>query len=110
MTTTAPPPTLWALSDPTRIEIMDRVAMGTELTVTQLANVMPITRQAISRHVKTLEAAGLLTQVKDGRAHIYRAHLDPLGDASDWLAERSVSWRNALDRLSAYLDGDQPES
>ncbi len=99
--------TFWALSDPVRVEILDRVASGSEVTVTQLADVLPMSRQAVSRHTKTLEDAGLLAGVREGRELRYRVELAALTDAGRWLQERTASWDRALDRLSHYLETDE---
>ena len=96
--------TFWALSDPVRVEILDRVAAGTEVTVTQLAEVLPMSRQAVSRHTKTLEEAGLLIGVKTGREHRYQVDLVALDEAGEWLQARTASWDRALSRLAAYLE------
>ena len=96
--------TFWALSDPVRIEIIDRVASGSEVTVTQLAEVLPMSRQAVTRHTKTLEDAGLLVGVKVGREHRYNVHLAALEDAGRWLRARTASWERALSRLADYLE------
>ncbi|MDJ0925271.1 MAG: metalloregulator ArsR/SmtB family transcription factor [Acidimicrobiia bacterium] len=95
--------TFWALSDPVRIEILDRVAAGTEVTVTQLAEVLPMSRQAVSRHTKTLEDSGLLVGIKAGREFRYRVDLTSLDEAGKWLEARTSSWEDALHRLADYL-------
>lgn len=97
--------TFWALSDPTRLEIVDRVAAGSARTVTELASVLPITRQAVTRHVRTLEGAGLLVGDRRGREHRYRVDLTPLDDASRWIRTRAASWDAALARLARHLEG-----
>jgi len=96
--------TLWALSDPLRIEILDRVSAGSEITVSQLAAVVPITRQAVTRHVKTLEDAGLILGSRQGREHRYRVDLKPIDEAGQWLNARAKSWDQALNRLARYLE------
>lgn len=101
--------TFWALSDQIRIEILDRVAAGTEVTVTQLARVMPITRQAVSRHIATLEGAGLVVGERDGREQVYRIDLEPIGDAGRWLNSRSASWGRALTRLADFVEAEAGE-
>ena len=99
--------TFWALSDPVRIEILDRIASGSQVTVTQLAAVLPMSRQAVSRHTKTLQDAGLLIGVRSGRELRYRVELGTLADAERWLQERTASWDRALDRLSQFLESDR---
>ena len=88
---------------------MDRVAAGSEVTVTQLAAVLPMTRQAVSRHTKTLEEAGLLVAVKFGREHRFRVDLRALEEAGQWLQARTVSWERALSRLAGYLESHEAE-
>jgi DNA-binding transcriptional ArsR family regulator len=96
--------TFWALADETRLEILDRVSSGSEVTVSQLADVLPITRQAVTRHVRTLEDAGLVVGSKQGREQRYRVDPTPVDDAARWLNERAASWDRALGRLAAYLE------
>ena len=98
--------TFWALSDPVRLEILDRISAGSEITVSQLAAVLPITRQAVTRHVRTLEEAGLVKGSQEGREHRYHVDTAPLDDARRWLDNRAASWENALRRLASYLDSD----
>jgi DNA-binding transcriptional ArsR family regulator len=96
--------TLWALSDETRIEILDRVASGSAVTVSQLADVLPITRQAVTRHVRTLEDAGLVVGAKRGREHLYRVDSTPIEVASRFLEARARSWDDALGRLASHIE------
>ncbi len=96
--------TFWALCDPVRVEILDRVAAGSEVTVSQLGAVLPITRQAVTRHVKTLEAAGLICGDRQGREHRYRVAVTPLEEARRWLGHRAAIWDAALHRLADYLE------
>jgi DNA-binding transcriptional ArsR family regulator len=98
--------TFWALSDPLRVEILDRISAGSEITVSQLAAVLPITRQAVSRHVRTLEEAGLVKGSQEGREHRYHVDTTPLDDARGWLDSRAASWEDALQRLASYLESD----
>ncbi len=104
MTRSGAQATLWALSDPLRVEILDRVSTGSEVTVSQLAAVVPITRQAVTRHVKTLEDAGLILGSRQGREHRYRVDLEPIDQAGQWLDARARSWDKALSRLARYLE------
>ena len=72
--------------------------------MTQLAEVLPMSRQAVSRHTKTLEDAGLLIGMKSGREHRYRVSVETLAIAGEWLQKRTASWEDALDRLSGFLE------
>lgn len=98
--------TFWALSDPLRLEILDRISAGTEVTVSQLAATLPITRQAVTRHVKTLEEVGLVKGSQQGREHRYSVNTAPLDEAGRWLERRTASWDDALGRLARYVESD----
>lgn len=98
--------TFWALSDPVRLEILERVAAGSEVTVSRLAAVLPITRQAVARHLKTLEESGLVTGSQKGREHRYDVDTGPLVDAGRWLRGRAASWEDALGRLKLHVESD----
>ncbi len=97
--------TFWALSDPLRLEIVDRVAAGSERTVTELAAVLPIPRQAVTRHDRTLEEAGLLVGERRGREQRYRVDPAPLDEARRWMQARAASWDDALARLARHVEG-----
>lgn len=96
--------TFWALSDPVRLEILDHIADGTATTVTRLAASMPITRQAVTRHVQTLSEAGLVTGHKDGREQHYTVTRAPLDEAAGWLTSRAAAWDRTLERLASYVE------
>jgi DNA-binding transcriptional ArsR family regulator len=96
--------TFWALSDPVRLEILERVAAGSEVTVSRLAAVLPITRQAVARHLKTLEEAGLVNGHQEGRDNRYRVNTGPLDDAGRWLQSRAAGWQGALERLKRHVE------
>jgi DNA-binding transcriptional ArsR family regulator len=96
--------TFAALADPTRREILARLAEG-EATVNELAEPFPISVQAVSKHLKVLERAGLVTR---GRAAQFRpAHLQgaPLKEARDWLDTYRRFWRGSFERLDERLRG-----
>ena len=98
--------TFYALSDPTRRAILEELAAG-EMTVGELAKPFSISLPAISKHLKVLEEAGLLTREKDGR--MYRCVLDAtqlIGPAR-WIARYSSLWREQLDELADYLKDDE---
>jgi len=97
--------TLSALADPVRIEIMDRISSGTHTTSTQLAQVIPITRQAVGKHLKTLETVGLVARRQQGREQLYSIDLRPVHEVVAWLGQRESSWDDALGRLKRHLEG-----
>lgn len=99
-----PVPVFAALGDPTRAAILRRLAREGRLSLTQLARGAPITRQAISRHVAVLEAAGLVAARREGRKLQLTLHPAPLTRAADWLAEVGAAWDGALDRLARQVE------
>jgi DNA-binding transcriptional ArsR family regulator len=94
--------TFAALADPTRREILRRLAEG-EATVTQLAEPFPITIQAVSRHLKVLEHAGLITRGRTAQLRPSRLHGAPLRDAAEWLEQYRAFWDGSFDRLEERL-------
>jgi len=89
-----------ALGDPTRRAIFERLAAGPS-AVGALAEAMPVSRPAVSQHLRVLKEAGLVTEIPDGARRIYR--LDPRGIAAmrDWL---DAHWTAALDAFKDFAD------
>jgi DNA-binding transcriptional ArsR family regulator len=96
-----------ALADPTRREILARLAEG-ESSVTCLAEPFDISLPAISRHLKVLEGAGLLAREKDGRVHRIRLVPDSMLDALEWMAHYGRFWEEQLDSLDAFVRERKP--
>jgi DNA-binding transcriptional ArsR family regulator len=94
--------TFAALSDPTRREILARLAGG-ELTVGELAKPFDISPPAISRHLKVLEQAALISNVRDGKNRRCKLNAAALKQATEWLNFYSRFWQGSLDRLEAHL-------
>lgn len=94
--------TLAALSDPTRRAILARLAAG-EATVTELAEPFAMTLPAISRHLKVLEHAGLITRGRDAQWRPCRLEAKPLQDVSDWVEQYRRFWEESFERLDDYL-------
>ncbi len=94
--------TLAALSDPTRRAILTRLAAG-EATVTELATPFAMSMPAVSRHLKVLEHAGLITRGRHAQWRPCRITPAPLKDVADWLAHYQRFWTESLDRLDDYL-------
>ncbi len=94
--------TLSALADPTRRAMLARLALG-ETSVTELARPFDMSLPAISKHLKVLETAGLITRSRD--AQWRPCKLDPkrLKEVSEWLEDYRQFWEQSLDRLDAYL-------
>lgn len=94
--------TLAALADPTRRAILTRLARG-EATVTELVAPFSISQPAISRHLKVLEGAGLISRGKDAQRRPCRLEVDGLRAAMAWAEHTEQAWHQRLDRLDAYL-------
>jgi DNA-binding transcriptional ArsR family regulator len=100
--------TFAALSDPTRRAILARLARG-ESTVTELAKPFNVSLPAISKHLRVLEKAGLLSRERDGRIHRCNLNAKPMKDADDWIRRYRQFWEERLDALAEYLEKTQPE-
>lgn len=87
-----------ALGDPTRRRLLEAVAAQGGVTATQLAAELPITRQAVAKHLGVLADAGLVRSVREGRETRFLATPAPLGDAVAWMADLGAQWD---DRLAA---------
>ena len=98
-----------ALADPTRRWMIERLARVGSSTPTALAGDLPISRQAVSRHLGVLHESGLVTARKDGREQRYQLALDPLREAADWIARIEQQWDARLAALGALLAED-PEN
>src|SRR5688572_13468482 len=94
--------TFAALADPTRRAILGRLAEG-DATVNELAEPFPISVQAVSKHLKVLERAGLITRSQAAQLRPSRLQGAPLKDAADWLEHYSRLWEGSFDRLEARL-------
>jgi DNA-binding transcriptional ArsR family regulator len=91
-----------ALSDPTRRSIVRRLADG-EATVLELAEPFPISLPAISRHLKVLEQAGLITRSRDGQRRPCQLRPEPLVEIAAWAEHTRAAWEQRLDRLDTHL-------
>jgi DNA-binding transcriptional ArsR family regulator len=94
--------TFAALADPTRRAILARLSAG-EATVTELAEPFTMSLPAISKHLKVLENAGLITRTRTAQWRPCRLEAAPLRHATDWLAEYRRFWEGSFDRLDEHL-------
>jgi DNA-binding transcriptional ArsR family regulator len=102
--------TFAALADPTRRAILSRLAQG-EATVNELAEPFPISVQAVSKHLKVLERAGLITRGRSAQLRPSRLQGAPLKEAVDWLEEYRRFWHGGFDRLDERLRAEaEPEN
>jgi DNA-binding transcriptional ArsR family regulator len=95
-----------ALSDPTRREMLKRL-QSEDMSVADLSSPFPISKSAITKHVKVLENAGLLKRTVDGRVHNCHLEPEPLKQVSDWMKYYEQFWSNKLDALDAFLAKDE---
>jgi DNA-binding transcriptional ArsR family regulator len=98
--------TFAALADPTRRAILARLALG-ETSVTELAEPFEMSMPAISRHLKVLEKAGLISRGREAQWRPCKLKAEPLKQAADWLDEYRQFWEQSFDRLDEYLKSMQ---
>jgi DNA-binding transcriptional ArsR family regulator len=96
-----------ALADPTRRAILQRLAAG-EKSVTELAAPFAMTLPAITKHLKVLERAGLISRGRQAQWRPCRLEAAALKDAAGWVAQYREFWEGAFDRLDAYLRATEP--
>ncbi|PZR15978.1 MAG: transcriptional regulator [Archangium gephyra] len=94
--------TLGAISDPTRRAILSRLMRG-EATVNDLAEPFDMSLPAISKHLKVLEAAGLVTRGRNGQQRPVKLNAAPLREVVEWLEPYRQFWEGSFDRLEAHL-------
>jgi len=95
--------TFAALADPTRRAILARLCSG-EATVSELAEPFDMSLPAVSKHLKVLERAGLVSRSREAQWRPCRLDAAPLKDAAGWLERYRQFWEQSLDRLQDYLD------
>ena len=93
---------LAALADPTRRAVFERLRSGPQ-AVGEIARDLPVSRPAVSQHLKTLKEAGLVRDEARGSARIYRIHAPALAELRDWL---DSFWSDALESFKTYAEGD----
>lgn len=92
------------LADPTRRHLVETLAARGGASATALAAELPISRQAVSKHLAALGGAGLVSSRRQGRETLYELQPAPLGDAAAWLAEVGAEWDDRLARLRRLLE------
>jgi DNA-binding transcriptional ArsR family regulator len=95
--------TFAALADPTRRAILSRLATG-QLSVTELAEPFAMTQPAISKHLKVLERAGLISRGRDAQRRPRQLEAKPLAEATEWLERYREFWEGNYQRLDALLE------
>jgi DNA-binding transcriptional ArsR family regulator len=100
--------TFSALADPTRRAILARLALG-ETSVTELAEPFEMSMPAVSKHLRVLENAGLITRGREAQWRPCKLNAEPLQQAASWLEEYRQFWEQSFDRLDEYLQKLQVE-
>ena len=93
-----------ALSDPTRRAVIRCLSEGGPATLGSLADELPVTRQAVAKHLAQLEDAGLVSACADGRRRTYRLTPGPLTDAMGWMVDVGGDWDERLGALKRHVE------
>lgn len=99
-----PAPVFAALGDPTRLSLVARLCGGRPRSITDLAQGSPLSRQAIAKHLRVLEAAGLVGHVRAGRESLFELRPQRIAEVRVYLEEVSRQWDQALGRLKAFVE------
>jgi DNA-binding transcriptional ArsR family regulator len=98
-----------ALADPTRRELLARLGAEGELTATMLAQRLPVTRQAVVKHLNVLDAAGLVSGSRVGREVRYAVRPEALNATARWMAALAVDWDRRLARIKRIAEAAERE-
>lgn len=101
---TDPQPLLAALADPTRRAVFERLNSEGPASASKLASELPISRQAIAKHLNLLDSVGLVNRREEGRQVVYSARVAPLRDVATWLETVGDEWDTRLERLRRTFD------
>ena len=101
---TGPDAVFSALSDPTRREVIRRLSEGGPTTLSELAAELPVTRQAVSKHLVVLEEAGLVQSSGETRRRRYGLTPRPLADAMGWMIDVGADWDERLESLRRHVE------
>lgn len=97
-----------ALADPTRRAMVTRLSRG-PARVTELAEPFDMSLPAVSKHLRVLENAGMVSRDKQGRAHNMKLEAAPMKSAVEWIEQYRQFWEGSLDSLAQYLDDTNPK-
>ena len=101
---TDPVPVFAALGDPTRLELVSRLSDGQPRSIAQLTGGLDLTRQGVTKHLRVLEQAGIVSGQRVGREQRFVFSPDPIADARLYLDRVSRQWDAALTRLRAFVE------
>ena len=99
-------PVFAALGDDVRLTLVARLSKGVPLSITELSHKLPITRQAVTKHLHVLEAAGLVKGEKLGREQRWELEPESLAQVQQWIDIISRQWSDALARLKNFVENE----
>ena len=96
-----------ALGDPNRLRIVTRLCDDGPASTSRVSAGIPVSRQAVTKHLLALEAVGLVHSSRRGRERIWAIQTKPLGDASEYLLRLSQRWDRAIERLRVFVESER---
>jgi DNA-binding transcriptional ArsR family regulator len=93
-----------ALGDETRLSLVDKLASGPPQSISRLAEGSALSRQAITKHLRVLESAGLVHGIRVGRENLFEFKPEPLNELRSYLEQVSAQWGTALARLKSFVE------
>src|SRR5262252_1966706 len=100
-----PEVTFQALADPTRRAVLDLLRRGSQ-PAGQIASAFPVSRPAISKHLRLLRRAHLVREHREGRNRVYQLNPEPLRAVDNWIEHYRVFWTNSLNNLKAFVEAE----
>ncbi len=97
--------TFQALADPTRRAVLDLLRRGSQ-PAGQIANAFPVSRPAISKHLRLLRRAHLVREHREGRHRVYQLNPEPLRAVDSWIEQYRVFWTKSLNNLKAFVEAE----
>jgi DNA-binding transcriptional ArsR family regulator len=97
--------TFQALADPTRRAVLDLLRRGSQ-PAGQIAGAFPVSRPAISKHLRLLRRAHLVREHREGRHRVYQLNPEPLRAVDSWIEQYRVFWTNSLNNLKAFVEAE----
>ena len=103
-------PVFAALGDATRLELVSRLSDGESRSIAQLSDGLSLTRQGVTKHLRVLEQAGLVSSIRVGRESQFTFKPEPIGQARSYLDRVSMQWDDALSRLKRFVESADADS
>jgi len=99
-----------ALGDETRLALVARLSAGSAVSIAELTDGTQLTRQAVTKHLRVLERAGMVRSTRDGREALFRLNSAPMHRMQDYLGHVSRQWDQALAHLKSFVESPNPSS